>query len=299
MCLVCKYSTTLEKLKKWSTSILEYSSQTSGCRFKKRPWRSQMCQPQIRRGTGITGRKHIWMASQFVTMPRKKPVRGNSTIRAVPCISLHATSCTQPQTKPKAAPHRSMKRNSRAPMERKKWFSSALLSWKTETIMPSLSMPISSSQSRSMNSRQISGQVSWMLSKDASTSSSCTAAGSCLSQRSGKWRRPTVLSAPPTSAARCGRTLATRILGSTLSSQWRGPNRYGRAHLKAVWAIFTAFRGTTPCQPIPMPVSPCCHKPKNLRGRNIIWIASQMWNHVKNKATMGIEANSACCLTCL
>mmetsp|Transcript_110294 Transcript_110294/g.355990 ORF Transcript_110294/g.355990 Transcript_110294/m.355990 type:complete len:242 (-) Transcript_110294:208-933(-) len=239
------------------------------------------------------------MASQLVKIPRKKPVTGSNTARPRVSKWLKANSCTRPQTKPMAAPQRSIKRNSLAPRDRKKRFSSSLFSVKTFTIMPSLSMPISSSQSRSMNSRQISGQVSWMLSKDASTSSSCTAAGSCLSQRSGKWRRPTVLSAPPTSAARCGRTLATRILGSTLSSQWRGPNRYGRAHLKAVWAIFTAFRGTTPCQPIPMPVSPCCHKPKNLRGRNIIWIASQMWNHVKNKATMGIEANSACCLTCL
>mmetsp|Transcript_99520 Transcript_99520/g.310065 ORF Transcript_99520/g.310065 Transcript_99520/m.310065 type:complete len:248 (-) Transcript_99520:274-1017(-) len=233
------------------------------------------------------------MASQFVKMPRKKPVSGSSTTRAVPCNSRQAASCTQPQMKPRAAPQCSMKRNSRSPILRKKLLRSALFSVKIFTTMPSLSMPMRGSQSRSVNSRQRSGQDSSICSRAAMTISCRTAAGNFSSHNSRKCCRATESSVLRMILSSCGRVFATMSRGSTLSNHWRGPKRYFLAHWNAVRAIFCAFRGTTPCQPKPRPVSPIWQQPKNFKGKNIIWIASQMWNHVKNNATTGMEASMA------
>mmetsp|Transcript_11326 Transcript_11326/g.26076 ORF Transcript_11326/g.26076 Transcript_11326/m.26076 type:complete len:217 (+) Transcript_11326:558-1208(+) len=215
------------------------------------------------------------IAIQLVSIPKKKPVAGRKIVRLKASRLLKAISWIRPHTKPSTAPLRSMKRNSLFPSFWKKWLRSSFFSVKTLTIMPSLSIPYSGLQRWPEISRHSSGEVSSILSTAASATRVRKPAGNLRSVL-GKCTAPARESASLMTFFKWLRVRLTRAFASTLSSHTRGGSRYGLAHLYEMRAIFWAFLGMTPCQPMPIPDEPCCHNPMNSTGLNIIWIASQM-----------------------
>mmetsp|Transcript_55658 Transcript_55658/g.156731 ORF Transcript_55658/g.156731 Transcript_55658/m.156731 type:complete len:222 (+) Transcript_55658:602-1267(+) len=213
--------------RKFSTSNFEYSIATSACRLRKRPWTSQMCQPQSFTGLGKHGLKTKKIANQFVKIPRKKPVAGRKIARPRSPRLLKAISCKMPQKKPMAAPQCSMKRNSLSPNFWKKVFSNSLFSVSTFTYMPSLSRP-SSRQSMSMNFPHSSGALSWIFSNADCVMFSLACVGN-IPFTLGKCRLPTVSRAPWITSRTCGLTLATSSFGLTRVRYSRGPSRFGLA----------------------------------------------------------------------
>mmetsp|Transcript_57519 Transcript_57519/g.106229 ORF Transcript_57519/g.106229 Transcript_57519/m.106229 type:complete len:217 (-) Transcript_57519:655-1305(-) len=215
---------TLSNCRKWSDSILEYNLPTSACLFKKRPWISQMCQPQIRTGCGKHGLKHINMATQFVKIPRKKPVAGKKIARPTGLRWLNAMSCTTPNTNPIEAPQCSIKRNSLSPNWRKKLLSNSLFSTNTVTTMLSLSIPTSGSHNISVICCHSDGLEALICSIALSMICFLTAVGT-KSHVCGKCLVATVARVRAKMRNKFALVRVTRTLGSTLPSQDRGPSR--------------------------------------------------------------------------
>mmetsp|Transcript_100724 Transcript_100724/g.307927 ORF Transcript_100724/g.307927 Transcript_100724/m.307927 type:complete len:230 (+) Transcript_100724:540-1229(+) len=229
-----------------------------------------MWRPHIRTGTGNTGLNTNVIASQFETIPRKKPVIGRNKSRLSPDKLLNAISWIMPHTKPMTAPQCSMKRNSASPSDWKKLLSNTLFSVKTLTNMPSLSKPFFLSLKISVNVVHRSGHVSMILSTAVSAIRRRDLSPSIARSVHGKCSAPTFARAPSRTLVSWGRVLATSFFGSTAPMMSRGPWMYGLAQVYPMEAILAALRGTTPCQPMPMPVPRYCHNPRKFSGRNII-----------------------------
>mmetsp|Transcript_119884 Transcript_119884/g.188043 ORF Transcript_119884/g.188043 Transcript_119884/m.188043 type:complete len:229 (+) Transcript_119884:112-798(+) len=228
-----------------------------------------MCQPQIFTGIGLQGLKTHMIAAQFDIIPNTKPVLGRKIARPVGLKWLKAISCKRPHRNPMNAPQCSINRNSCLPRVRKKVLRSSLFSVNTFTIIPALSMPMFGSHSNSVNFVHSSGDVSWILSTALFAIFSCTLAGS-MPEAVGKCLLPTFSKLFLIISCNCGRILSTKSGAWTRLSHTRGPSICGLAYLYESSAIFLAFRGTMPCQPIPSPLSRYCHSPRKESGRNII-----------------------------